>query len=806
VWRFLTDSSARGAPIHGSHDAGFVVVAAGIAILASFAALAVVDRMRATESRLSREAWLALGALAMGTGVWAMHFVGMLSWHVNVPVAFDATITLVSIIPAVIASGVALLILRAPTVRHARVVAGGGLMAAGIGTMHYAGMEALRMPAALFYRVDLFALSIVVAFLLSTAALYIRLVLQRHASPGPFKRWLGATVLGLAVTGMHYTAMQAARVHTLSVPSDVSNTIPEGMLGFLVTTAVIFLVGITVIGTRMDHRMGDLAVRLTSREARYRAVLHSMADGVLTFDATGTIESANPAAEAMFGVGPGELVGGAICGLMPELAAADLATGEHTPNDRDLFSVRDRRSITARRSTGVEFPVELRVSEIAVPRSGRDLFSAVVRDITEQVDAERRLLGHVRELEAARSALLEQASQLAVARDRAEQGARAKSEFLAAMSHELRTPMNGVLGMAQLLLHTPLSDEQATRVQMLRKSGESLLRIINDVLDFSKIEAGKLSIESHPFDLCAVLEEVRETLASAADVVGPTLAVEIDPLCPRHVMGDAGRIRQVLFNLVGNAIKFTDRGEVRVSASVSNEAGVTGVRLCVTDTGIGIAPETLQRLFAPFTQADATTTRKRGGTGLGLVISRKLCEMMGGTLSVTSAVGQGSTFWVTLPLAPAPDRGDGTTVRTTPSGANGAVPPADPHSTDPRGVRVLVAEDNMINQVVAVSLLAHLGCTVDVAADGREAVRRWSEGAYDLIFMDCQMPEMDGMEATRAIRASEREGSRIPIVALTANAMSDDREACLAAGMDDHISKPVSEEALLGALALARRD
>jgi PAS domain S-box-containing protein len=803
VLQFLPDTLSRGMTAHGTHRLPFVILSALIAFLATGAACAVVERMRAARYPRAGRVWLAVGALAMGTGIWAMHFVGMLAWRLPVPVAYDAVITLVSITPAILSGAVVLHVIAAPRASRARLVAGGTLMGLGIGGMHFVGMSALRLHAEIYHRADLVALSLVAAVVLAIAALHLRSALHEGRRRTTAVRSICAAILAAAILAMHYTAMHSAVVIVGGPSSDptgvlATGVLPTSVMASLVTLAVALVVGITVVGTLFDRRVTDLSSHLVSREAGIDAVLRTMADGVITFDATGRIQSANPAAERMFGAPAGALVGRSIEALIPTVFPAALPALALSEHEAGISA--PRRELEGRRLSGEPFPLELAVAEL--PQHDTTRFSGVVRDITERVAGEASLREHVRQLEAARSSLQEQATQLAVARDRAEAGARAKSEFLATMSHELRTPMNGVLGMAQLLLHTPLSDEQAVRVQALRKSGEALLRIINDVLDFSRMEAGKLTIDAQPFDLYQLLDDVRETLATAADVVGLALEVEVSPSCPRHVMGDEGRVRQVLFNLVGNAIKFTDRGCVVIGAEGCESPGDPSISLHVTDTGIGMSPETLARLFAPFTQGDGSNTRRHGGSGLGLSISKGLVELMGGSLAVTSTVGHGTHFTVTLPLpaatAPTPP-GPTHDLATIAAGVAARSGPA------PRGVRVLVAEDNMINQVVAVSLLAHMGCTVDVAADGLEAVRRWSDGAFDLILMDCQMPEMDGLEATRRIRAAEAGRGRIPIVALTANAMREDRDACLAAGMDDHIAKPVTEESLLAAIALARR-
>ncbi len=380
------------------------------------------------------------------------------------------------------------------------------------------------------------------------------------------------------------------------------------------------------------------------------------------------------------------------------------------------------------------------------------------------------------------------------AKEAAEEAARAKGIFLATMSHELRTPMNGVLGCTQLLQETSLTESQRELVVTMQRSAEALLALVNDILDFSKIEADKMTLEVADVDLRSLVKDVVTLVAELARRKGVALTTHVAGDVPPLFRGDPVRLRQVLFNLVGNAIKFTQKGSVDVSVALDalSEPGAEAsiIRWTVTDTGIGMTESQQARLFEAYAQAEASTARRFGGTGLGLMICRQLVELMGGTISVESAPGQGSTFSYTTSLLPA-------IVRSTAENQERGFRQTPQEPSAPR--RILVADDNEINQVVACKFLQKLGYQVEVARSGKEAIESLARTSYDAVLMDCEMPEMDGYEATSLIR-QQKSDHRLPIIALTGNASPEDAQRCRDAGMDDVVTKPVTLPALRIAL------
>ncbi|MBL8218241.1 MAG: response regulator [Bryobacterales bacterium] len=510
----------------------------------------------------------------------------------------------------------------------------------------------------------------------------------------------------------------------------------------------------------LDLMVAERTQELQSAEAAFRTVFESSPIGITLSDADARYIRTNRAFDAMFHLESEQMLGQTAV----ELGMLSPETMNELHRKLACFGCVDAHEVSHVDPQLGKRTCLLWLRAVTVNRAPHVL--AFLLDITDRKRMEEEL----------RRARME-----------AEAAARTKSDFLANMSHEIRTPLNGVLGLSSLLEEKDATGDALSLIRLIRASGETLAKILDDVLDYSKIESGKLELEQAPFSLRESLEWGVELFRAQAAEKHLDLTLQIEEGVPCQLTGDATRVRQVLANLVSNAIKFTEEGSVRIVAERAAQpapAGMHRIRVRVQDTGIGIDPERAGRLFHAFTQLDASTNRRFGGTGLGLAICKRLVEMMGGSITVTSRVEEGSEFEFDF-LAGTP---------------RSVVSPEEmPSGSDLTRLHILLAEDNRINQVVAERMLQKLGCSMDLVGDGRAAVEKAEEKRYDLVLLDVQMPGVDGLEAARRIRAGKGQ-PRVPIVALTASATTEDREACLAAGMDGYLSKPLTLDALRAAL------
>ena len=999
---------------YGTHDGSLVLISVAIAIFASFMALQVAGMARDSDMWLQRQTAIVTGAIALGGGIWSMHFIGMLAFDLCTHVTFEPRLTLLSMLPGMAASWVALHLLARPQISRPQLLVGGVLVGAGIGSMHYSGMAAMQSALDLHYDPALFALSLVVAIVMAVLALWIRFGLAAsRLQLRPMTALLASSVvMGLAISGMHYTGMLAARFSGL--PAAGSSTITV-QASFIALAVALITVTLTVFVAAANGllRYRQLLRHANAGESRLRAIVDTAADGLITIDGQGKVRSFNPAAEALFGWREADILGRDANILLQDDDAARyqgylrefLATGvsrildsgrelEGRHQDGTMLPIRvaigkidtpgqplfvafvtDMRSsrnmeqalkdserqyrTLIRNIPGVSFHCSfapewkmifisdavfnltgwmpqdfiegrVRLFELVHPddrqrvndtcvqaageqrdfenvyrmihRDGRERWvressgpvldndgvvrwiDGVILDITEselrnaeyegkvtaisramaviEFDLQGRVLAanqnfldlvgyrldevlgqhhsmfcepdYVQsadyplfwqrlgngEFDAAEynrigkhgkrisiqasynpifnadgkpfkvvklaTDISEQRAMqesLRAAKDRAELAAESKTSFLANMSHEIRTPMNAIIGFTEVLLGTALDSLQRRHLTTVRQSARSLLELLNDILDTAKLEKGATELELVDFSLPDLVDHVAASLRITAHNKEIELLVDYDPRAGQFFLGDARRIQQVLTNLIGNAVKFTEAGQVRIA--VDMQGG--DVHVAVHDTGIGIPADRLDKIFAPFTQADSSMSRRFGGTGLGTTISLQLVELMGGTITVESTLGVGSVFHVLLPLAA------GKVVLRRSEQPVLALPP----------LRILAADDVPQNIELLMISLGAAGHQVITAGDGDSAVREFRNGSYDIVLMDVQMPRMDGLEATRLIRVHEREQGLkpTPIIALTASVLEQDRRAAQTAGMNGFASKPLEMHKLTAEIA-----
>jgi two-component system, sensor histidine kinase and response regulator len=899
-----------GAVLSGSYDRDLVVLSVVISICASYAALDLAGRITATHGR-TRRMWLAAGAFAMGLGIWSMHYIGMLAFSLPIPVQYDWPTVLLSLLAAVFASLAALFVASRQRMRLWDSIAGSVVMGGGIAAMHYIGMAAMRMTAMCSYSAPVVILSVILAIGISFVALWLVFRARNPKLEWSWQKIVSALAMGAAIPTMHYTGMAAATFVVSGMASghtpDLSHAIPVSTFGAAgVGFVTIVVLAIAILGSTWDRKYSAQGHALEIAERRYRMLFERSLTGVLRTTVDGTVLDCNESCADMFGFASRE-----------QMIGSNVRDIYFNPQERDAFVLRlkEEKQINnhehqRRRKDGSSVWILTGVTYVEGKHGAEDVIESTFIDISDRKQAE---------------------AQLARAKEAAEEANRAKSEFLANMSHEIRTPMNGIIGMAELALETKLNGEQREYIGMVKSSADSLLAVVNDILDFSKMEAGKLRLESETFDLHECLEETIRTFSLRAGQKGVELLCDTRPGVPDSIIGDPNRLRQIVVNLIGNAIKFTDRGEIALQTEVREQTSRTvELHVAVRDTGIGIPKDKQDSIFDAFTQADNSSSRKYGGTGLGLTISTRLVALMGGKIWLESTPDQGSTFHFTakfgLPKTQAalPNAAVLTTLagisvlvvddnptnrrilertlanwemkpmmatsgdeartelrRAADSGSpiplvlmDAQMPLLDGFGTaaaiaqdpgipaaaimiltsggqrgdvercrelgisgyltkpvrqaelrqaifrvlglqqegesgrnvvtrhalndSPKGLRILLAEDNAVNRELAVRILSKRGHIVTTAANGRRALEAFESRRFDVILMDMQMPEMDGIETTAAIRAKERTtGEHIPIIALTAHARQGDRDRCIAAGMDGYVAKPMRAEELI---------
>lgn len=883
---------------YGKYSPLLVILSYLIASLASYSALdftgyIIGDSIKKGNRKFAHIA----GAFVLGGGIWSMHFVGMLSYETDMLIEYNPLITVFSMAVAILSAYFALHIAKSRTLTTATIIKSSLILGSGICAMHYTGMAAMEMDAYLRYTSDWFITSIVIAITASAIALWIIFYLARFENKySIILHILAASVLGAAICGMHYAGMKAA----VFIPFADCRYDPNQsfmVLALFITAVTFFIIGVSMFFTLGLYKFTLQKAELFPARLFYISLIATVI--LITWITKNDLDVYHQLRNAQVHIDN--------AGLSEKINIQSIA-----------------------KTTYYTIFITFSVGALVLLSWMLSIRTIYTWQHNMEVSKDR-LNSYIEEVQAAQLKAMN-------AQKEAEKSTNAKSDFLANMSHEIRTPMNGVLGMTELLLNTELTGEQRSWAEIIAKSGENLLSLINDILDFSKIEAGKLELEEFNFNLHNTIEGATDIMHLKTQEKKLELLAEFAPDVPKYVIGDPIRIRQILINLISNAVKFTEQGHVLIRVKSKKEKKKVRLYFEVEDTGIGIQKDKLDYIFNKFSQAEESTTRRFGGTGLGLAISKKLSEMMGGSIGVKSKFGKGSTFFfdILLPLGKKEDAenamipdfdlrgiraividdyainqeilsrylGSWGMICDVFSSAEealtashkaydegkpyeialvdyrlggisglefskrikkdkklkekllvmitsaGVIAPIDelkdsglsgflmkpfyPEQLKAllqivleakrkgkeadklvtkhmitsmmynerdlqkelkqfKGKRVLAVEDVKVNMMLIMKLLEKHGCTVETATNGKEAVAMTDKNSYDIVFMDCQMPEMDGFEATKAIRRKEKNKHTI-IVALTADAMTGDRDKCLTAGMDDYLNKPVRQQ------------
>ncbi len=876
----------------GEYSPSLVILSICISIFASYMAFLVAGQAANSVNAKRRIILLALGSLALGGGIWAMHFIGMLAFELCTQVSYDTKTTFLSFFPGMLAAFVALRSLTHQRVRFLQVAVGGVLVGGGIGAMHYSGMAAMEMAPLLRYNVPVFGLSIILAILLAMLSLWIKFGLKRIAMAKGFKgtRVIASVVMGCAISAMHYTGMAAARfVAPVGFESSSQDQTISYVLAGYVSFFTLLIIGV-VIGVTSLFRYMDISQKAENSRLTQLALMDTAIDGIITVNDQGTILNTNKAVSRILGWDESALIGQRFSMLISRdenqafdasfFAAMQASTSEQTARfsedlhaldnhsrpvpvrvgightqlgEQNLFVIiisdnrermqmekairknearfrsffnnvpgiayrsqnttgwpfvfvnnaveditgytaeaftredhrlhlvdlvhpDDKAAYLAARETDDEFYVEYRLIDCDESVKWMREYGSIVDNADDKISWVDGFIMDItsrKEMEVA----------LRDAKNVAEEAASSRASFLANMSHEIRTPMNAIIGFSDILLDEKLTDGQHKHLTTINRSARSLLHLLNDILDSAKLDKGKLDLEYRNFAISEEIDTVISTYWLDAKRKGLALEVNVSPLLSDYYYGAPERLRQVLNNLISNAVKFTAQGEINLSVHPQDDQ----VTFSVSDSGIGMTDEQLSRVFDAFAQADASMSRKYGGTGLGTTICKQLVELMGGTIQVSSEPGRGTNFTFTLPLTAVSKQEQKAQV------AEIVLPP----------LHVLVVDDIAQNIDLISLLLNRAGHTVDIADNGKQAFEKMKSGNFDVVLMDLQMPVMDGFTAAAKRRQWEQEEGleQLPIIALTASVLVQDKLDARNAGMEGFANKPIDFPTLIGEIA-----